>query len=297
MKLAELCTAFPETAGVQDFRHPASAVPHLLRLKLRTQRGYLQAALDSHPQKSPSRLGLGLRPYEAGDSLRAVSFRHLQLQEQLLTRTDVSAGRFHVSIIIHTYDNMNFKSDPEGPSKNQLAWLAAALLQNLHEQQAQKVDILPIADKRLTESIQKHAARIRRSHFCYLITDLFHNSESAGASVRDVLSLLELLHIRRGLVVLVRDPLESPENPELATGRILTFESPEKSAPAPEGSPKTSDLHSGKEYLDNLKSQYSGLQQAISQIGWGSLLTTAEDELDDFVRQLSIRLAGQRMSQ
>jgi disulfide oxidoreductase YuzD len=297
MKLAELCTAFPETAGSQEIRHPASAVPHLLRLKLRAQRGYLQAALDTHPQRSPSRLGLGLRPYEAGDSLRALSYRHILMQEQLLTRTDVSAGRFHVSIIVHSYENMNFKSSADRPSKNQLAWAAAALIQNLHEQQAQKVDVFTIADRNLSEHIQKHASRIRHSHFCYLVTDLFHNPESRDASVKDVLESLGVLHIRRGLVVVVRDPLESPENRQLADGQIMTFESLSGTATRSGSTGNKNDLHSGPEYLTNLQSQLNSLQRQISNFGWGSMLTSADDELDHFVRELSLRLAGQRMSQ
>jgi hypothetical protein len=297
MKLAELCTAFPETAGTTDIRQPASAVPPLLRLKLRAQRGYLQAALDTHPQRSPSRLGLGLRPYESGDSLRALSNRHLLMQEQLLTRTDVSAGRFHVSILVHSYENMNFKSSPDRPSKNQLAWAAAALLQNLHEQQAQKVDVITLTGRNLSEQILRHSKRIRRSHFCYLMTDLFHNPESHGASALDVCSALSLLHIRRGLVCIIRDPLESPENQQLASGRLLTFESPAQDSGLADNLNRNGDSHSGPDYLRNLKAQYDGLQQQLSSYGWSSVLTTSDDELDHFVRELSLRLAGQRMSQ
>ncbi len=294
MKLAELCTAFPETAGTNDIRHPASAVPPLLRLKLRAQRGHLQAALDTHPQRSPNRLGLGLRPYESGDSLRALSSRHLLLQEQLLTRTDVSPGRFHVSVIVHSYQNMNFKSAADKPSKNQLAWATAGLIQNLHEQQAQKVDILMLAGADLGPQLIKHAARIKRSHFCYLVTDLFHNPESRQASVVDICAALSLLHLRQGMIIIVRDPLESPHHTDASAPDILTFE-----PPVPSGPTQTTfnDTHSGSDYIRNLENQLSDLQQQLNSFGWSSLLTTADDELDDLIRELSVRLAGQRMSQ
>ncbi|MEY3900812.1 MAG: hypothetical protein RL189_118 [Pseudomonadota bacterium] len=296
MKLAELCTAFPETAGSAGIRHPGSALPHALRLKLRAQRGHLQASLDTHPQRSANRLGLGLRPYESGDSLRAVALRPLLLQEQLLTRTDVSAGRFHVSIIVHSYANMNFKSDPQGPSKNQLAWATAGILQNLHDQQAQKVDLLTLGGADLPAQMIQHAARIRRSHFCYVVTDLLFNSNDQNAAAREISAALSVLHLRRGMVIVIRDPLESPEQPVSDSGRVLTFEPPQ-GVNVQVAADSTNEKHSGEGYVANLRAQVENLQQQLNSFGWNSFVVTATDDTDHFARQLSLRLAGQRICQ
>lgn len=292
MKLAELCTAFPQSSGTNELRHPGSAIPLTLQLKLRAQRGHLQAALDTHPQRSANRLGLGLRTYESGDSIRAVSTRHLLLQEQLLTRTDVSPGRFHVCVILHSYANMNFRSESTLPSKNQLAWALAGLIQNLHEQQAQKVDILAIGETHLAEQMIRQATRIKRAHFCYVVSDLLFAPTELSAAAAEVTAALTLLHRRHGLVLVVRDPLESPDALAAREAGILTLGAPDEL-----GTTGGDDKHSGPQYVQNLKTQLSDLQTRLNAIGWGSLLATCTDDVEVFTRRIAQQLAGQRISQ
>lgn len=298
MKLAELCTVYPATAGAPGVRNPGKALPLALRLKLRAQRGHLQAALDSHSQRSANRLGLGLRPYESGDSLRALALRPLLLQEQLLTRTDVSPGRFHVSVVVHSYENMNFKSTPASPSKNQLTWALAGLLQCLHEQRAHKVEFIVMPGPDLPQQMIQHSPKLKRSHFCYVITDLFFNPKTNHSAAEELAAALNLLHLRRGIVILARDPFESPSSQELLQEKIFSFEPPTYlnsinnllSGQSPQ-------LFSGAGYVRNLRAQVDRLQTELTPLGWTSLLTTSQDEVSALTRQLALRLTGQGISQ
>lgn len=295
MKLAELCTAFPETAGTRDVRDPGSALPRALRFKLRAQRGHLQSALDTHPQRSPNRLGLGLRPYESGDSLRALALRPLLLQEQMLTRTDVSPGRFHVCVIVHAYANMNFKSSPERPSKHQMAWALAGMVQNLHEQQAQKVDFLVVNEENLPEQLIFHAARIRRSHFCYVISDLLFDPSSHFAATRNMTAAIQHLRLQHGMFIIVRDIFESPKYAEISNEQVLAFQPPDWNKTSP-NSTELSEKQSGAGYVSNLKAQMTDLQNQLNEFDWSAFLASSEDEIDQITHGLTLRLAGQRKS-
>jgi uncharacterized protein (DUF58 family) len=296
MKLAELCTAFPEKADAQTVRRPGTAIPATLRLKLRAQRGHLQAALDHHPQRSPDRLGLGLRPYEAGDPLRTIALRPLVLQEQLLTRTDSSKGRFHVTVVVHSYAHMNFKSDSNLPSKNQLAWAVAGLLQNLHEQSAQRVDILVIGDRSLPEGLLRHAAALRRSHFCYVVTDLLFDASARGAAVDSVISALNFIHLRKGMFIVVRDPLESPDSRQLQStlDKTLSLLPPDGQSFEKTESTANHEHQSGPLYAENLRIQLADLSVQLSKTGWSSLLATADDDIDQLVRHIAVRHDNRR---
>ncbi|NBO38450.1 hypothetical protein EBU99_07685 [bacterium] len=308
MKLAEVCTVYPSTWDASAVRNPGAAIPLAIRLKLRAQRGYLQAALDTHPQRSANRMGLGLRPYEAGDSLRAVSARHLLLQEELQTRTDVSPGRFHVTVIVHCYANMQFKSEATDVNKMQAAWAVAGLLQNLHEQQAQRVDVIALSGPQLGEELVKHAALLRRSHFCYVVTDLLFNPNSIDAASEELSAALSHLHVRNGIVAVVRDPWESPDFEKTAETTTIAFASPsegeitknaslmgEKSAGEERNLQNNRDRHSGQEYIQNLRSQLNGLQTLLNLRGWGSLWLTAEHAIDDISQKVAVNLAAQRI--
>jgi hypothetical protein len=297
MKLAELCTAFPQTADTQMVRNPGAAIPATIRCKLRAMRGHLQAALDYHPQRSPNRLGLGLRPYESGDPLRSVSMRHWLLQDQFLTRTDVSPGRFHICIIVHSYSNMNFRSSEQLPTKNQLAWVVAGLLQNLHEQSAQKVDVMVVHDADLGEQMSRLAARIRRSQFCYIVSDALFNSSSSDASARDIAAAINLLRIRRGMAIVVRDPMESPEAMQDNENQALAFMPPENKNILDSASAQKSQWHSGPGYVANLKTQLEDLGQRLQNVGWSILSTNVEEEVDHLTHNLSLRMSGPQVRQ
>ncbi|NBW83589.1 DUF58 domain-containing protein, partial [bacterium] len=293
----ELCTAFPQTSDSQIVRNPGAAIPATIRCKLRSMRGHLQAALDYHPQRSPNRLGLGLRPYEAGDPLRSVSLRHWLLQDQFLTRTDVSSGRFHVSIIVHSYANMNFRSAEELPTKNQLAWVVAGLLQNLHEQNAQKVDVMIVHDADLGQQMSRLAARIRRSHFCYVVSDALFNSSAIEASGRDLAAAINLLRIRRGMAIVVRDPLESPTSLQDNEIQTLAFLPPETKKILDSASTQNSQWHSGPGYVANLRIQLEDLGLRLQNVGWSVLSTQVDEEVDHLTHNLSLRMTGSRVRQ
>jgi hypothetical protein len=298
MKLAELCTAYPSNWNAPAIVHPGDAIPMAVRLKLRAQRGWLQAALDTHVQRSSNRSGLGLRPYMAGDSLRAISSRHLLLQEELLTRTDVSPGRFHVAIIVHCYENMQFHSDVQAPNKMQAAWATAGLLQNLHEQQAQKVEIVALQGKNLSEEMLKHAGRLKRAHFCYVITDLLFDPSNTHAATNALATSLKHLRVPRGMVVVVRDPLESPDisqSDSYSQGESLAFAAPDSTPASQTQESRSSEFHSGQEYLMNVNEQLNFLESNLNNRGWSSIWLTAEHEVDSLSQRLTSRLSALRV--
>ena len=295
MKLAELCTVFPANWNALPPAHPGDAIPMTVRLKLRAQRGWLQASLDTHAQRSSQRSGLGLRPYTAGDSLRALSLRHLLLQDELLTRTDVSPGRCHVSSVVHCYENMQFNSGETAANKMQAAWATAGILENLHHHQAQKVDVIALKERSLSEGMLKHSARLRRSHFCYLLTDLLFDSAHLAASAQTLASALKLLRIPRGLVVIVRDPLESPdieEDPQGVLSSALAFTAPESSMAATSENQQQMHFTSGLEYLSNIKNQIKLLETELHNQNWSSIWLTAGHQIDDISKRLATRLAA-----
>ena len=297
MKLAELCTVYPKLWSADPIPHPGHAIPMAVRLKLRAQRGWLQASLDTHVQRSSQRSGLGLRPYMPGDSLRALSLRHLLLQDEYMTRTDISPGRFHVSIVVHCYENMQFSSSEELPNKIQTAWATAGILENLHHQQAQKVDIIAINEHSLEKGLQKHSARLKRSHFCYVITDLLFNHASTSASSDSLAAALKRLRIPRGIVAIIRDPLESPDiehNLQLATSPVIAFAPPDSHSSDTDESElkRQSNFTSGLQYLANIKKQLNILETELRNHNWSSLWLTPEHQIDDISRRLAARLAA-----
>lgn len=297
MKLAELCTAFPQNTDTLHVRNPGAAIPATIRCKLRSMRGHLQAALDYHPQRSPNRLGLGLRPYESGDPMRSVSLRHWLLQDQLLTRTDVSPGRFHVSIVVHNYPNMNFRSSEQLPTKHQLAWAVAGMLQMLHEQNAQKVDIIVIHERELGQQMARLTARIKRSQFCYVVSDVLFNPSSMAASARDLTAAINLIRMRRGMAVVVRDPLESADTLPDIENNSLAFIPPDSKELTPSLSPQSTQWHSGPGYFENLRAQLADLHERLQNVGWTCLSTNPEEDVDHLSRELSIRLSGPQVRQ
>jgi hypothetical protein len=300
MKLAELCTVYPSHWNDPAPLHPGAAIPFDVRLKLKAQRGHLQSALDSHAQRSANRSGLGLRPYAAGDSLRAVSQRHLLLQEELVSRTDVSAGRFRVAILVHCYSNMEFRSEESLTNKMQLAWATAGLLENIHERQAQKIDIIALQGPHLGEEIRKQAARIKRAHFCYVLTDLLFNPSEVNASAFELSGILKHLRVPRGMVVVLRDFLESPEiahSPWMKNNAALAFAPPEGASTPDDDVPTGhgAEHHSGETYLKNLLEQLNFLETDLNKRGWNSLWVTAEQTMESMTRQLSARLSALRV--
>ncbi|MBM3381613.1 MAG: hypothetical protein FJY29_04140 [Betaproteobacteria bacterium] len=296
MKLAELCTAYPSSCDAPALAHPGRALPLELRAKLRMQRGWLQASLDSNIQRSANRSGLGLRPYTAGDSLRALSARHLFLQEELLTRTDVSPGRFHVSVLVHCYGNMEFRSAQASASKMQAAWAVAGLLENLHNQQAQKVEIVALRGRNLGEALLQQAARLRRSHFCYVITDMLFDPTSVSASTEELSAALKHVRMARGMVVVVRDAWESPDitsSEILRSGDTIAFAAPNTN---PGNTPQDGqDFHGGLAYLENINTQLRQLERELNMRNWNSMWLTPEHEVSDVSKNLTTRLAALRI--
>jgi hypothetical protein len=296
MKLAELCTAFPSSCDAAALPHPGRAIPLELRAKLRMQRGWLQSSLDTNVQRTANRSGLGLRPYMAGDSLRALSARHLLLQEELLTRTDVSPGRFHITILVHCYGNMEFRSSQATASKMQAAWAVAGLLENLHNQQAQKVDVVPLRGKDLGEALLQQSARLKRSHFCYVVTDLLFDPRSVSASTENLSAALKHLRVPRGMVVVVRDAWESPDiaSTELVQrGGAIAFAAPDTD---PSDKPSAAqDFHGGRAYLENINMQLRQLERELNMRNWNSIWLTPEHEVSEISKNLTTRLAALRI--
>ncbi|MEY4064410.1 MAG: hypothetical protein RIR26_618 [Pseudomonadota bacterium] len=300
MKLAELCTVYPSHWNDPAPLHPGAAIPMDVRLKLKAQRGHLQAALDTHVQRTSNRSGLGLRPYTAGDALRAVSLRHLLLQEELVTRTDVSAGRFRVAILVHCYSNMEFRSEESEANKMQLAWATAGVLENIHQQQAQKIDIIPLNGPHLSDEIRKQAARIKRAHFCYVLTDLLFNPKDVNASATELDGILKHLRIPHGVVVVIRDFLESPaiaESRWIENDAALAFAPPDQAAAETDPLPESTGVehHSGQTYLKNVVGQLNELESELNNRGWTSLWLTAAHPLETMTRRLSARLSALRV--
>lgn len=298
MKLAELCTVFPANWNSVPISHPGDALPRAVRIKLRAQRGWLQASLDTHVQRSSNRSGLGLRPYVAGDSLRAVSLRHLLLQDEFLTRTDVSPGRFHVAIVVHSYENMQFNSNTTSANKMQAAWATAGLLENLHHQQAQKIDIMTLTEQSLGDGLLKHSSRLKRAHLCYIITDLLFDPSNRSASTTNLAAALKLLNIPRGMVVVVRDPLESPDIEKTELGSrtaTMAFAPPSTSDTVAQSASRRSEYTSGAEYLEHVNEQLKSLEQELNKRHWSSMWLTPEHHIDDISRRLSSRLIAMKV--
>ncbi|MEY2988638.1 MAG: hypothetical protein RJB13_2159 [Pseudomonadota bacterium] len=296
MKLAELCTAYPENCDAPVVRHPGDAIALAMRLKLRAQRGRLQSALDFHPQKTADRSGLGLRPYLAGDSLRALSARHLLLQDELHTRIDSSPGRFCVSVFVHCYENMEFRSSEALPNKMQTAWGIAGLLEQMHTQHSQKVNVFQLLGKDVSAALLEHKAHIQRSHFCYVVTDLLNMTSSKSAAVESLADALRFLNSRRGMVMVVRDPLESTDWNMSEDQNRLSFE-PLKSRSFDNEASTSNEYHAGEQYLQNIKSQLNELRSSLQKYRWDSMWCTPEHSIDSLLQQLTLRLSGLRMTQ
>jgi hypothetical protein len=296
MKLAELCTAYPENCDAPAVRHPGNALSLAVRLKLRAQRGRLQSALDFHPQKTADRSGLGLRPYLPGDSLRALSARHLLLQDELQTRIDVSPGRFCVSIFVHCYENMEFRSAENKPNKMQTAWGVAGLLEQMHSQHSQKVTVHALQGADLSTALLEQRAHIQRSHFCYLVTDLLNKTESRTAAVESLSETLRFLNAPTGMVLVVRDPMETTDWNALAEQDRLSF-APLNSHHRPEKPSAAAEYQAGEQYLKNIRIQLTELRSTLQMRRWESLWCTPEHSVDSLLHQLTLRLSGLRMTQ
>lgn len=296
MKLAELCTVYPDNCAAPEIKHPGDALALAVRLKLRAQKGRLQAALDRHPQKSADRSGLGLRPYLAGDSLRALSARHLILQDELQTRIDVSPGRFCVSVFVHCYENMEFRSSTDLPNKMQTAWAVAGILEQMHTQQAQKVNIYQTRGADLGRSLIEHRSQIQRSHFCYILTDLLHVSKTKTAAVESLSEALHFINAKQGMVVVVRDPMETTEWSVSQNQAALSFE-PLNTSIHSETARTMPEYQAGEEYLTNIKSQLNDLRTTLQKRGWDSLWCTADHPVERLLHQLTLRLSGLRIKQ
>lgn len=294
MKLADLCTAYPVNCDAPAIAHPGAALPLAIRLKIRAQRGLLQSALDRHPQKTAERTGLGLRPYIPGDTLRSLSTRHLLLQDDFQTRIDASPGRFRVSVFVHCYDNMEFRSDEQRPNKMQAAWALAGVIENLHAQQAQKVNIYRIEGSSLSEALLAHRGLLQRSHFSYIITDLLNDPSSKTAAVESLSAALRSLGVRRGMTVVVRDPLEAADGQTEASQSYFSFE-PRNSELQKQNDFSSGEYHSGPAYFRNIKEQLALLQNQLQKRGWDSFWCTPEYPFEKILQQLSIRLTGLRI--
>lgn len=296
MKLAELCTAYPENCDAPAIRHPGDALALAVRLKLRAQRGRLQSALDLHPQKTADRSGLGLRPYLPGDSLRALSGRHLLLQDELQTRIDVSPGRFCVSVFVHCYENMEFRSSDNLPNKMQTAWSIAGIVEQLHTQHAQKVNVFQLQGTDLSSALLEHRAHIQRSHFCYLVTDLLNITKTKTAAVEALTDTFRFINAPRGMVLVVRDPMETTDWAEANGQDRLSFE-PLHSAQPTAGTSNSPEYQAGEEYLRNIKAQLNELRSSLQKHRWDSLWCTPEHSVDSLLQQLTVRLSGLRITQ
>jgi hypothetical protein len=220
------------------------------------------------------------------------------MQEELLTRTDVSPGRFHVSILVHSYSNMEFRSVQGSATKMQAAWAVAGLLENLHNQQAQKIEVIALRGSHLGEAMLQQAARLRRSHFCYVITDMLFNSASASASTEELAGALKHLRVPRGMVVVVRDSWESPDIAKtdlVLRGEEISFADPNMGTQHPNPQNEAKDFHSGSAYVENIKTQLRDLESTLNRRSWNSMWLTPEHEVSDISKTLTTRLAALRI--
>jgi len=261
---------------------PVYVLGSALRAKINKSFGGLISALDFNKLKNYDTLGVFLRPYMPGDSLKALDLAYYLKTNNLQTRIDWQAGQQKILILVHIYDNMSFKANDYEVNKGQLALCLAGIITSFHENLIQNVEIEYIKEDYIEKQINNIRKKIKNVQHLYIITDLLYNSSSSNASADDLLGVLKNIYIKNCSLCIVRDPLEMPNNlNNKVKGRAFTSFIDETNFKN-----QTISYYSGQEYTENLEQQYDYINKQMKHFGYKSKIfcgNTKVEELLNFI--------------
>jgi hypothetical protein len=284
--LFDLAKRFPEDPAAWDITQPVRAIGKDLRIHIRRRFGTLQTAHDLARPRSPDRLGISVRPYEAGDPIRAVSASHLFKTDNLQTRTDFAPGRRSALVLLHLYENMRFLSNDSPAAKGRVALAVAGLIQAVHESLGQSCRVLPIQSWELDTALVNSTAQYRRANELYIISDLLFDNSSREAAVRRLRTSCLESKFANGYLVVVRDALEHPDENRLG----------EKSANlkpyAETWSADHPELFSGLQYGENLRHQRAETAALADEMGLRFSLVSGSSAIEQMLGEIGSFIAG-----
>lgn len=280
MRLFDACTVFPSARENWIVPHPGRALPVHVRAKLRASFGSLFSASDLARLKTPSRLGIALRPYESGDALKTLSLQHYVRTQELATRIDTASGRATAGIVFHAYENMEFSSSNLG-NKAQLGLVLSAVLEVLHEAHLHHVEVLFVTERDFQVGLKKISQKIARWNFRYLISDFLYFENKEDALKPQIAQALQELGLSSSHVFIIRDLLEQPQNNQLSDVSDALI-------PFGESDHTTNQFFSGENFVKNLQNQLMHIERSLTSVGGHSLLVTGNTELAQIVHHIAV---------
>lgn len=293
MLLGSFCGHYPADQDIWPRIKPSRALPHHLREVLLPRLGSVLASHDRSRNRSATRLGIALRPFQVGDRLSALSFQHLVRAGELMSRIDDAQGQATARIIVLTDPSLDFRSDDAACTKGQTLLGVAGVIEAIHSRQNHAVKFLFSSRQDLRAQLGAISQRRRSREVLYLLSDFLYGKLESDAQ------LLEQSGLGPCSFFCVRDPLELPESGNRLLRdalRLIPYDEPGSGAQGvSEGVPEGGRFHfSGADYLARLDDELrryhrvveNGLGLTVSPLGLFALFSCSSS-VHDVVRMVS----------
>jgi hypothetical protein len=253
MQLGSFCAHYPAEQDIWPRIRPSKALPPRLKEVLFPRLGIVLAAQDRSRNRTATRIGIALRPFQRGDRLSALSLPHLMRTGELMSRIDDAQGQVTARIVIVTEPSLDFRSEEAPCSKGQTLLGIAGVVEAIHTRQNHAVNLLFSSRADLAAQLGALAHKRQPGEALYLLSDFLYGTLEADARA------LSQVGYNKGTFFCVRDPLElpGPENPLFNQMMRLTPYSSPQSGPLATGSggEDRGARFSGQDYLANLDAE------------------------------------------
>ena len=276
MRFRDFCQNFPVAQEDWPLVRPSKVIPMHWREVLYARMGSILAASDRSRAKSSSRLGVSLRPYQAGDRLATLSLPHMMRADELLSRVDEAPGQFAARIFVITTESLQFRSDYSSCTKGQVALGIAGLIEAVHLRQNQSVRVIYCTREQLETQIVFHLHPQFAGAAVSVVSDFLDKS------LEHDLIALKQSNIQTAALYCVRDALE-----EAVTANPLGDLALELDAPAQTAPPPARRTFSGKKYVNNLLIERELYERAARDAHCRLRFVTETEELFNVVKTVT----------
>lgn len=297
MRFRDFCQNFPLEQADWPLVRPSKVIPLQWRETLMARMGSILAASDRSRAKSSSRLGVSLRPYQAGDRLATLSIPQLMRTGDLLARVDESPGQFAVRIFVVTGDSLQFRSADAQCTKGQVCLGTAGLIEAIHLRQNQSVRVI-FCERRHLQAQLVYSLHPRLAGAAVSVI-----SDFLDGSLEHDIAVLRQSAVRAAALYCIRDPWEQPDpaNPlgqvalELAAPQPLPHS---QSAMAPEsGLAEKGKTFSGPLYLTNLLAERGAYERLARDSQYRLRFISESSAIFDVVKFITESYALARYAQ
>jgi len=148
------------------------------------------------------------RQYMEGDNLKNIDWKVYGKTDKFYVKEFEEETNLKAYILLDTSKSMNYKSDKKNISKLEYGKYLAASLAYLLIKQRDACGILTFSDK-IEEYIPP---RMSNSHLRFLLSTLQNINPEGKTTIGNTLHYLADMIKRRGLIILISDLLDDPEN-------------------------------------------------------------------------------------